>query len=955
MKVSVEPRPLRIGEVAAQVGLSPKTLRFYEVEGLLPSPSRGRNGYRLYSPETVDLLGFIKAAQGLGLTLGEIREIMAIRPSSVRSRPGSSGSQGKGAGPETYGPDDAPTPDPPEPLGMGAAIRGESHGLSPHRADAIPIRKEKSSAREGVTVPTEKLQVKIGGMACSFCVETIKKGLGRTEGVAEVNVSLAHEEALIAYDPSRVTSATLTDTLRSLGYTVRDPKRARTFEEEEAELQRERDRLIIAGAAAWVAFLAMLLMWVGRHHPGIHGFMAALALLTVFGPGLYILKMAWASARRRILNQHVLMEVAAFGGLVGGTIGLVNPIFPAPDFFGVAVFVTAYHILGGYTSLLVRTRASQAVKKLLSLQPPTARVVRDGKEADVPIVEVRAGDIVRVRPGEQVPVDGVVEEGASAVDESLVTGEPIPREKLPGQEVIGGSLNHSGTLLIRVTRVGEESFLAQIARHIQEARALKPGVLLLVDRILKYFVPGVLVVSAAAFVFWTLGPGLFQAAPEWERAGLAALAVLVMGYPCALGMAMPLAMIRGGGEAARQGILMRSAASFQAFKDVSVIVMDKTGTITHGEPHVVEVIPIEGGDESPLLTLAASAEQTSEHPLGQAVVKAAQARGLRLDRMETFDAVAGKGIRATVAGTPVLVGTLRFLEESGIETVKLAELAAEREARAQTVVAVAAGGRAVGLLALADTVKEDAAEAIARLRAAGLEPVMITGDNPRTARAVAEQVGIREVLAQVLPQDKAERVRELQRQGRRVAMVGDGINDAPALMQADVGVAIGAGTDIAIESADIVLVGERLTSVTDAYHIARRSYRKTVQNLALAFSFNGIGVPLATTSLVAPAWAMAAMAASVTTVLLNSFWGRLVPQFRRRPSELQQVTLTVPSIHCQGCVATIRDELAKLPIVVAVDGNPETKQVVVTMRNGHGQLSTIEETITRLGHVVGEK
>jgi heavy metal translocating P-type ATPase len=796
-----------------------------------------------------------------------------------------------------------------------------------------------------------KLQVKIGGMACSFCVETIRKGLGRTAGVAEVNVSLAHEEALIMYDPSRVTPATLTGTLKSLGYTVRDPHKVRTFEEEEAELERERDRLIIAGAAAWVGFMVMLLMWVGRHHPLAHWFMATLALVLVFGPGLYILRMAWASARRRILNQHVLMEISAFGGLVGGAIGLVNPIFRSYEFFGVAVFVTAYHILGGYTSLFVRTRASQAVQKLLSLRPPTARVVRGGAEVEVPIAEARKDDLVRVRPGEQVPVDGVVVEGASAVNESLVTGEPLPREKLPGHEVIGGSVNQTGTLLVRVTRVGEESFLEQVARHIQEARALKPGILLLLDRILRFFVPGVLAVGVLAFTFWTLGAWLVWGVPDFERATLAALAVLVMGYPCALGMATPLAMIRGGGEAARQGILMRSAASFQTFKDVSIVVLDKTGTITHGEPRVVEAVPAHGFDADGLLALAASAEQVSEHPLGQAVVKAAKHKNLRLDPVADFETVAGKGVRTRVAGRPVLVGTLRFLEESGIETGFAGPLAA-REARAQTIVLVAVGGLFAGFIALADTVKLDAAEAIARFRAAGIEAVMITGDNERTARAVAEQVGIREVLAQVLPQDKAARVRELQRQGKRVAMVGDGINDAPALMQADVGLAIGAGTDIAIESADVVLVGERLTAAVDAYHIARRTYRKTVQNLTLAFAFNGVGVPLATTGLVMPVWAMVAMAASVTTVLANSFLGRLMPRFRGRAPKLHQVTLNVPSIHCQGCVTKIREELVKLPVVVSVDGDPQTKQVVVTMRDGRSGMTAVEETITRLGHGV---
>ncbi|HET7875608.1 MAG TPA: heavy metal translocating P-type ATPase, partial [Methylomirabilota bacterium] len=469
------------------------------------------------------------------------------------------------------------------------------------------------------------------------------------------------------------------------------------------------------------------------------------------------------------------------------------------------------------------------------------------------------------------------------------------------------------------------------------------------------FVPGVFAVGLAALAFWTLGAWLIWGAPDWERGVLAALAVLVMGYPCALGMATPLAMIRGGGEAARQGILMRSAASFQVFKNVSVVVMDKTGTITYGEPRVVSVVPADFRNSDELLALAASVEALSEHPLGQAVVKEAKARGLALEPVKAFEAIAGKGVRGTMRGRPVLAGTLRFLGECGASTEALVAAAAAREARAQTVVAVAEDGRAVGLIGLADAVKPDAAEAVRRFRAAGIEPIMITGDNERTARVVADQVEIRQVLAQVLPQDKAAHVRELQRQGKRVAMVGDGINDAPALMQADVGLAIGAGTDIAIESADVVLVGERLTAAVDAHHIARRTYGKTVQNLTLAFSFNGIGVPLATTGLVMPVWAMVAMAASVTTVLLNSFWGRLVPRLRRRPPGLERVTLAVPSIHCQGCVAKIRDELAKFRVVVAVDGDLQTRQVVVTMRDGHSQLAAIEEAIARLGHVVGEK
>jgi len=610
--------------------------------------------------------------------------------------------------------------------------------------------------------------------------------------------------------------------------------------------------------------------------------MPVLALVTVFGPGGYIVRMAAASLRRGILNQHVLLEFAAFAGLAGGFLGLWRPeVFPAPDFFGVAVFVTTYHILSGYVSLRVRTRASQAVRKLLALQPATARVVHDGREEELPLEQVRPGDRVRVWPGESIPVDGVVVEGASAVDQSLVTGEPLPVDKTVGDEVIGGSINQTGTLLVQVTQGVEESFLQQVARHIQEARALKPGIIVLVDRILTIYVPAVVVVAGGAFVTWSLGAWLEAGQPDWTRAVFAMLAALVMGYPCALGMATPLAMIRGGGEAAQKGILMRSGEAFQVFKDVKKVVLDKTGTVTRGKPQVVAVVPLNGHDPNEVLQWAAAAEYVSEHPLARAIVERAKGEGIMLSPPSEFEAVPGQGIRAVIEGQTVLVGSLRFLEAEGVDGTEGKKQAAALEAKGQTVTFVAVGRELVGLLAIADTLKDDAREAIERMKAAGLEPVLITGDNGRTAWAVAETVGITEVMAQVLPQDKAAKVRELQRLGYRVAMVGDGINDAPALMQADVGIAIGAGTDIAIESADVVLVGDRLGGVVDAYHIGRSSFRKTVQNLTLAFAFNGIGVPLAATGLVHPVWAMVAMVASVSAVLTNSFAGRLIPAIRQ--------------------------------------------------------------------------
>lgn len=803
----------------------------------------------------------------------------------------------------------------------------------------------------------EKVQFKIGGMSCSFCAETIRQALTRMEGVSEVHVSLAHEETLIEYDPAKVVPDALKKTLVAVGYTVRDPAKARSFEEEEEEIRRERDRLIIAGSLTWVTFLLMLLMWLNRMFPYTVSLSLVLAFITVFVVGWPILKMAWGSLRRRIFNQHVLLEFAAFAGLIGGLLGLYLPEFPSPDFFGVAVFVTAYHILSQYVSLHVRTRSSQAVRKLLSLQSATAWVIRDGREGEVPIEEVRAGDLVRVRPGAQIPVDGEVVDGTSAVNESLVTGEPLPKEKGKGDQVIGGSVNQAGSLIVRVTRVGQESFLQQVAKYIQEARALKPSIIQLVDRILKYFVPGVLAFAGAAILIWTLGAWIITGQPDFIRATFAALAVLVMGYPCALGMATPLAMIRGGGEAAQRGILMRTGEAFQVFKDVKKVILDKTGTITLGKPQVADLISLTNRDPQDLLRLAASAEQPSEHPVAQAIVNYSEEKGLKLQEASGFQAVPGLGIRAEVAGKRVLVGNLRFLQEEGVDVSVAREEASNLEAAAKTVVGVADQEELIGLLTIADVVKEDAAEAIRGMEHAGLTPTMLTGDNEHTARAIASLVGIKEVHAQVLPQDKAARVRELQQRGFRVAMVGDGINDAPALMQADVGVAIGAGTDIAIESSDVILVGDRLSGFVDAYHIAKRSFRKTVQNLSIAFSFNGIGVPLAVTGLVHPVWAMIAMVASVSIVLINSFAGKLLPKpVRRETSEpggpVEEFYFEVASIHCEGCVQNIRDALSRFPEITNVEGEVKQKRITVMVQKGLIPRDRISSEIARLGHTI---
>jgi len=811
----------------------------------------------------------------------------------------------------------------------------------------------------------EKLQLKIGGMSCSFCVASIEKAMGRMDGVHRVSVNLAHEEALIEYEPAKVAPDRLKEILLELGYTVRDAKKVRTFEEEEAELRDQRNNLLTAVGFTLVALGAMLLGWLGalpmaRGGPDwliLSWLMTTLALATVFGPGWHILTMAWASLRRGILNQHVLLEFGAFAGLLGGVVGYVDDAFPLQDFFAVAVFITTYHLLSGYVSLLVRTRSSQAVRKLLALVPPAARVVRDGLEEEIPIEQVQPGDLVRVRPGESIPVDGEVTEGASGVNQSLVTGESMPVEKEPGDTVIGGSVNQTGTLLVRVTKVGDESFLQQVARQVEEARALKPGILVLVDRVLAVYVPAVLGFAGLAVLIWTLGAWIATGSPDWTRATFAALAVLVMGYPCALGMAMPLALIRGGGMAAERGILMRSAEAFQVLKDVKKVVVDKTGTITRGKPAVAQVVPLAGYGKEQVLRVAAAAEASSEHPLARAVVDFVAAQHVPLPPATDFQAVPGKGITATVEGQRVAVGSPQFIEGGGIDlTPARAQISALQET-GNTVVVLAVDGNAAGVVAIADQIKADAQEAIARMKAAGLEPVMLTGDNARTARAVAERVGIAEYRAEVLPPDKAGVVRDLQRQGYRVAMVGDGMNDAPALMQADVGIAIGAGTDIAIESADVVLIGERLGGAVDAYYIGKASYRKTVQNLSLALAFNGIGVPLAVTSLVPPVWAMVAMLLSVSTVLTNSFAGRLLPKAQRlataqRVRRPAQLILTIPNMNCDHCLESIREAAFQLGGVEDVTGEPARHTVTVTYREGVAEPDGIRTAIIERGFKV---
>ena len=793
-------------------------------------------------------------------------------------------------------------------------------GIATQAASSFSPWSEEPSARAN----RRKIRARIGGLHCSLCTGTIEKALGRLPGVDKVAVSLTHEQALVEYDPAVARPEQFLQTLRDIGYTISDPSKLRPFEEEERELVREARRFVLAvvlsvaaipiiadPSVGWIGFLPALVclslgafvflvlrstgLWIAIASAGglavmsltllylnLKGHLAdaapwltgALALLLVFGVGRHILYMAIQALRRGILNQHVLLEVGAFAGIAGGIIGLIldRPDYPTAPFFAVSVMVGTYHIFSEWLSLIVKTRSSQAVKRLLDLQPETAHVVRGSKEIELPIEEIKVGDFVRVRPGERIPADGTVVSGHSGVDQSLVTGESLPIEKIEGDSVIGGSINGTGTLLVRIAAVGEGSFLSQVIRHVEDARALKPGILHLVDRVLRVYTPTVLVVAALAAIGWLAGSWLAGRHLDIERAVFAGLSVLVMGYPCAVGISAPLSIVRGAGEAAERGILMRTGEAFQGFRLIKQIVLDKTGTLTEGRPLVREIEAMRRGGEDELLALAAAAEACSEHPLAQAVVEAAFERRVTPPEVDSFEALPGKGVIARLGRREVIVGNPRLLADRGVDFGGLRSRVEALEAAGRTVIGIAREGRALGIIALGDALRGDADKAVAALRNAGLRTILVTGDNERAARRVARGVGIEEVHAGILPQDKAAIVRRLQADGR-VAMVGDGINDAPALMQADVGIAMGGGTDIAIESADIIILSNRLDALPVAREISSRSYRKMVQNVSLAFLFNGVGIPIAATGLIYPIWAMVAMAVSVTAIFFNSLWG----------------------------------------------------------------------------------
>jgi P-type Cu+ transporter len=746
----------------------------------------------------------------------------------------------------------------------------------------------------GYTVGLATAEVGIEGMYCASCVTKIEQALEQTPGVLTATVNLAAEQARVQYVPGSVDLAGLGRAVEASGYRAR-PATAPAepaLDREEQDRQREYRSLMRKwwfGAAVAAPTMVLSYPWLfpilGDLLPrgsdalrvvwGIIG-LFSLAVLAYSGSQFFV--GAWQGLRHRSANMHTLIALGTGVAWLYSTIALLFPqLFPGEEFtevyYDVTAVVTALVVLGLALELKAKGRTSEAIKKLIGLQPKTARVVRDGRDLDIPVEEVLAGDTVVVRPGEKIPVDGVVLEGNSSVDESMITGESIPVEKHPDDEVIGATVNQTGSFRFRATKVGKDTALAQIIRLVQDAQGSKVPIQRIVDVVSGYFTPAVMILAIVGFVVWFV----FGPEPALIYGLIVAVTTLIIACPCALGMATPMSLTTGIGKGAEHGILIRSGDALQTAQRLHTIVLDKTGTITKGKPELTDVVATNGFDEGEVLRLAAAVERSSEHPLAGAIVEGAAARGLALPAISGFGAIPGHGVEADVEGQHVLLGNEKLMAERGIVIGRL-ELEAQRLADdGKTPMYVAIDGSAAGIVAAADTVKDDSVAAIVALKRLGLEVAMMTGDNRRTAAAIARQVGVDRVLAEVLPQDKAAEVQKLQLEGKRVGMVGDGINDAAALAQSDVGFAIGTGTDVAIEAADVTLISGSLRGVVLAIEISKATMRNVYQNLFGAFIYNSLGLPIALGVLypffgilLSPILAAVAMSLSSVTVIGNA-------------------------------------------------------------------------------------
>ncbi len=754
---------------------------------------------------------------------------------------------------------------------------------------------------EGQSKSADVVHLNVPGMGSDHCANIVRKSLERHPGVQAIQISIAQHRVTVTVTAKGPEPAALRDTVERAGY---DVAAVRTESEGASDASGESDADIEAAhqrgarTRVWIAAvptaLIMILMMAHMFWQPLPGYLAIIAILAfpvvfLYG-GAATHRASWRSIRNGDANMDVLISM---GSLPPYFIGLVGFVYPMVSFIEMAATIMTFHLLGRYLEARAKGRASQAIRKLLTLGAKTARVERNGEEIELPIRELQPGDVMVVRPGDKVPTDGEVIEGGSHIDESIATGESVPVYKEAGSPVIGATLNKEGRLRVRATRVGGDTFLSQVIHLMEQAQGSRVPIQEFADRMTARFVPAVILIAFASLMLWLLVPDTLRPILEWGAgflpwvdpdaavpilALLAAVAVLVIACPCALGLATPTALMVGSGLGAERGILIRSGEAIQAFKDIRVMVLDKTGTITRGEPRLTDAVAAAGVAESDLLSLAVTVENASEHPIARAIVDGGRERGVEPGTVSDFASTGARGVSGTVDGRAVLIGNSRLLTEQGVSG--LDALAAELddlESRGRTVVTVAADGRALGLVAVADTLKKDSVEAIRGLHDLGMHVVMITGDNERAARAVAEEVGIDEVQAGVLPEGKVDAIRALQeRHGPYVAMVGDGINDAPALSQANVGIAIGAGADVAIEAADVTLVRGELTGVVDATRLSRATFRKIVQNLIWASGYNLLAIPIAALGLLHPMIGVIAMTASSLSVIGNSLLLRRV-------------------------------------------------------------------------------